>query len=196
MAKKPVIAVDVDDVLMPLTPHFVKHLNARHGTSHRAEDNKDFFYDISFGFTREQVEAELKVFGDSDEHAAVRPIDGAIAALQKLQEKYDIHVITARGNHWRRTTEAWLHRMFPATFEHIHFLYDPSDDTVHVPKSAICKQIGATVMIDDAVHNIEDCVSAGIRGILFGDYVYNREAELPTGVVRAKDWKEVVKVLM
>jgi uncharacterized HAD superfamily protein len=60
-------------------------------------------------------------------------------------------------------------------------------------KSAMCKELGIQVMIDDHMSVAKDCAEAGIRVLLF-DQPWN-QGELPMGAERVHSWDEIVKKL-
>lgn len=57
-------------------------------------------------------------------------------------------------------------------------------------KSEVCKEIGASVLIDDALKHAEEVASHGIP-VLLPDKPWNRDYT-PPGVVRVQSWNDIV----
>lgn len=190
---KPVLAVDIDEVLIPYRPAF-------HEFFKQTRDP-----DITLAEFRSMLGSLLKesaYFDLLDEFVASgnkewsAPILGAVESIEKLLTKYEVDIVTARHNESRQGTDEWLARHFPKVFRNVHFIRDPNDNNVIGKKSEFCRRIGAVCLIDDELANILDCAEAGIRCLLFGDYPWNQAEQLPKGVTRVKDWNEVLRALL
>lgn len=59
-------------------------------------------------------------------------------------------------------------------------------------KGELAKSIGADYIIDDQIKHVLAAAELGIRGILFGDYAWNKADVLPDNVTRVNDWQEVL----
>lgn len=89
------------------------------------------------------------------------PYPGVLEAIDDLwQAGHEVHLVTARGffdhaEQIRAWTEDWVSTYhIPSK---LHFAKD---------KGRVAKEIGATHAIDDAMHNIEDLVKAGVDAYL------------------------------
>ena len=127
---------------------------------------------------------------------SVKPYDGAIEAVAKLKQKYDLQVITARHPLFKRATIKWIKKYFPSDFTAIDFVHYKTPFGPKSLKSEICKRIGAEIILDDKMTNALDCSSRGIRVYLFGNHNLHRRNHLPEGVTWVKDWSVVVKELI
>ena len=58
--------------------------------------------------------------------------------------------------------------------EQIHFGNHYSKTHKAIPKSQLCKNINATLLVDDSLKYARDCASNGIPCIVFGEYAWNR----------------------
>ena len=58
-------------------------------------------------------------------------------------------------------------------------------------KAEICREIGADYLIDDQTKHCFAAAEAGIPAILYRDYPWNRNGQLPTGVTRCRTWQDV-----
>jgi phosphoglycolate phosphatase-like HAD superfamily hydrolase len=148
------------------------------------------------------------------------PIAGAIAAIDALKKAgHELYIITARSDRDIEATELWLARHFfsswPETFKGVHYGQSRAKDPAQRRlKSALCRELGIELMIDDTLSNARDCAEAGIRVLLL-DRPWNQvgdagggagaaddassgaggsgEPPLPAGVERVRGWEEVVE---
>jgi len=193
--KKPVIAIDVDDVLADSVEAYRLQVNARTGADLQPEH-----YRISGPYWK-YFETVWQMHGIADKVPAeelfqqmivdqshVPPAPGAACALKKLAKNYDLVVITARYPEWEAATRVWLEQHFPRVFADIHFA-GGHDQKERKTKGQMCLEIGATYLLDD---NPEHCVSAsevGVQALLFGDFGWH--VDVPADMVRCKTWKDV-----
>lgn len=187
---KPVLAIDFDDTLVTHADEMVAAYNRMH-------DDTISVHDIHFaqkvgspkhgwGHDREVAIQWIFDYLATDEAMATPPIAGAKEVLTKLKPQYRLMIVTGRDADYARYTQPWVDRFLPNTFEEVHYAGDRR-------KSVVCNEIGAGIMIDDSPVYLADCLAAGIRGIAFGDYEWNRD--LPLGAQRAKTWAEVEGLL-
>jgi 5'(3')-deoxyribonucleotidase len=82
---------------------------------------------------------------------------------------------------------------FQDLFTETHFtaMYSLKGKARH--KADIAKEIGVNYLIDDSVEHIEKAVEVGITGLLYGDYPWQKEQEPRSGIVRVKNWQEVLE---
>jgi 5'(3')-deoxyribonucleotidase len=194
---KPVLAVDVDDVLYPLVSAFIDYHNRLHGTKTVIEDFVSYHMDESMGITRDEFLERFRAFGDEGGFTKSRPAQQSQQAIKKLSETYDMVIVTSRWQQWEQDTIDWLQEHFPDIFHDVHFAnsiaWHRGDK---FDKATICQELGAVAFIDDSLHNVEQVAATGIRSLLFGDYAWNQTDELPDNAQRVKDWDEVLEVLL
>jgi|SRR5579862_1198888 len=191
--KKPIIAVDIDDVLMPHFQDLINWYNREYGTNLMLADNHPKSID---NWGTDSFQAAIKRvhrFFDTDEFLNSRPFKEAKAAIKDLSDDYLMFVITSRDTLIEETTRKWLNEHFPEIFKEAHFtgLYRLKGRPI--PKSEIAKQIKADYLIDDSLEHVTGASEIGIKGLLFGDYPWNQADKLPSAVVRVKDWQEVLE---
>ncbi|MEX0749119.1 MAG: hypothetical protein WD467_01470 [Candidatus Saccharimonadales bacterium] len=199
MSRRTTIAVDVDDVLVPHGEVLIDHLNRMFS----AQVSMEGFYSLdelmdSFGKTKGEIQQQIHDFLESDEFAAIAPVEEAVAALDQLKRRYDLTVVTARPGITHNMTQRWLQQHFPDTFQDVYFSnFDHEWGTVkNVSKRNVCEAIAAEYLIDDSLKHITEVVECGMRGILFGDYHWNQTDRLPPHTVRADNWDDVLKILL
>jgi uncharacterized HAD superfamily protein len=195
--KKPIIAVDIDDVLFDENMAVLRFVNEQYGLSLTAED-----YDIDapyWGYWE-------KVWKVSDDEGAKRyeayiasgvklnhhVMSGAVESIKRLKKQYRLVIITARDDRQVELTHAWLDKHFPGVFDEIAFVHVWSGD-IKASKAVIASKLEVSYLIDDNAEHCKLAAEAGIEAILFGDYGWNRSVELVDGVTRARNWQEVTE---
>jgi 5'(3')-deoxyribonucleotidase len=195
MSNRPIIAIDVDEVLFPMHRTFVEHHNKYFGSNIEYPDRHGRYFLDQFLPDVDEIEfiRRQKAYIASDYFVEEPPIAGSVEGVNRLAEKYDLTVVTSRQEYIEKPTSDFLKRYYGSTLDNVHFTAHEFGKGMKIPKSEICKRIGATYMIDDNLLTALDCARAGIKTILFGDYHWNQADELPTGVVRCKDWQAVLE---
>ncbi len=188
--KKESVAIDLDDVLAAHVESFVEFSNANYGTSLGVEDYSDHWADL-WGVEHDELERRATEFHIPETVAAFEVKEEAKTALQKLSDGHDLYIVTARSLHLVDTTIDWVNKHFAGLFKDTHFvpIWEPSNT---ITKADICRQIGASCLIDDLARHCNVAVQGGIKAILFGDYAWNRNEEIVDGVTRCKTWDDVL----
>jgi uncharacterized HAD superfamily protein len=196
-ANKPVIAVDVDDVLAAERDAVREFVNATYGTSHTEEDysvdgSYARYWERVWGVDSEEGGKRYQAYLEAHEKIGHQTVDGAIKAINKLKKNYNLAVITSREDVLIDTTHSWLEKHFPKTFSHIEFAVVWSKD-YSVSKARIAKELKASYIVDDNPDHCNLAQEGGIQALLFGDYGWNRNAKLTEGIIRVKNWQEVLE---
>lgn len=194
---KPVIAVDVDDVLVPHADHLIGFLNSTFSSNISLDRFFSFeeIVELAGGDERELIE-QTRRFLDSVEFTGIGPVAEAADVIKKLKARFGLVIVTARPLVIEAMTRRWLEDHFPSTFDSAHFVNVDWDwgRGHRTSKMDVCKAAGASILIDDSSFQIEEAVTQGLKGLLFGDYPWN--AHLPEGAIRVSDWGEVAKILL
>ncbi len=188
------IAVDFDDVLMDFNAGFLTSHNNLYKTVLTYENLIDYDnWERVYGCDKETMLKRAKDFYHSPEHMLVSPVQGAIEAIAKLSKKYSLQIVTSRPDSVRERTLAWLDIHFPQLFHEFHFtnIYAGEAGTKPKSKSEVCQEIGALVLIDDALRHATEVAMAGIP-VLLPDRPWNRD-RTPIGVTRVKTWDDILK---
>lgn len=187
------IAVDLDDTLIGFIEPFVNWLNSTYEDS-EYELHKITSYKIRDVYHEPHVDWEqrLHAFVESQFQHEHPPLPHAKETLALLGDSYRLIVVTARPETQREYTENWLVQEFPGVFDSVHMRTNFS--ATH-DKGRVCTRLGAAVLIDDAVHNIDAAISSGVRGILFGDYPMQHNY-IQDHHERALDWQQVGRLLL
>lgn len=191
------IGVDTDDVLVDFVGALIEHYNETYGTDIKREQVKNFsFHDIWGGTLEKRVE-RVNHFFETPYFDDILPIEGSQEAINYLSLSNDLFIVTSRPIFIKEKTEKWLNKFFNGKFLGIvnssnHYSKAKNSGKTKVQ---LCNELGVSVLIDDSLDYIKQCPSMGIKGILFGDYPWNQNGNLPEGVVRVKNWNEALEEL-
>jgi len=179
------IAVDADDVVAVHALEWVTFSNDNFGTQLTIEDYNDDWAAI-WRVEHEEVLRRSKMFHIPESFLEYERVLKADIALNRLKEDHDLVMATARPHVAIEPTKQWVERYFPGVFVDVCFI--PLDES----KAEFCQEIGARCLIEDQPWHCNEMAEAGKEAILFGDYSWNRYAEIVPGVTRAKDWPAVL----
>jgi uncharacterized HAD superfamily protein len=195
MAKisKPIIAVDVDEVLVPHFQDLIDWYNDTYGTKLVMADNHPT--DTTNWGTKSVEEAVRRVhnFYETGVFKQAVPFAEAKAAVRKLAERYKLVVVTARDTILEEATRQWLSEHFEEFFAEAHFTAQYSLEGKSRSKADVCVESGASYLVDDDLSNILKASALGVKGILFADYPWSQADELPANVTRCLDWEAVLE---
>ncbi|EGD79086.1 hypothetical protein PTSG_11828 [Salpingoeca rosetta] len=196
--KRPVIAVDLDEVLGYFVDALCEFHNDKYGTTYKASDFHSYTFQDVWGGTKEESSKKVHDFLESKHFKnGLRLVPGAQEALAKLAEKYDLVIVTSRQHIIAPETHEWVETHFPNTFKSILFGNHWGLHGEKKSKPEMCTAIGAAVLIDDALHYARECAGHLQKVLLFGEYSWNAadDTALPEGVVRVRDWDAVLSTL-
>ncbi len=197
MSKLPVLAVDIDDVLAHHNELLAGHYRRSHGVDIWSEEEGRSFLDQlkAAGLSEEEAIESSEALIQS-EGFYIAPIQGAIEALGRLKKDYHLIIITSRPLSIETKTREWLECHFPGTFQHVEFVGAPRWGAGYVASKADkFRHHRVDILIDDRLRHCLAAAEHGIDAILFGEYAWNRVAQLPPGMRRAKSWPAVVELL-
>lgn len=191
---KPIVAVDIDDVLSASAAGWVKFSNATWGTSLSVEDYDEDWAKM-WKVDHQTAVKRATIIHDSVGMVSAFQHDAeAVVVLRQLVKKYELVITSSRVQKHRLETIEWLNRHFDGIFSEIHLagIFDELQEaSVNLTKGDLIKRVGAQYLIDDQLKHCFAAVEHGAKAILFGDYSWNRSVTLPAGVARAKDWLAV-----
>src|SRR5689334_21596788 len=94
---KPVIAVDMDEVLFGFMAPFLAFVKDETGRDYPLDEFKSDLLEDTIGGTREEANALVESFLRHERFRRERsPIVGAPEAAARLAQEYELHVVTAR----------------------------------------------------------------------------------------------------
>jgi uncharacterized HAD superfamily protein len=193
--KQKTIAIDIDDVLSAQAEGLLAFSNERWGHNLTLDDYTEEFAVLWSVSVPEAIE-RVKELMASGAHGRYRSHTHALPILAGLATRYKLIAVTSRRRLLKAETEEWLERHFPGIFQEVHYagIWDDDRkvaDAVNATKAEVCRELGAEYLIDDQLKHCAGAAAAGIKAVLFGVYPWNRQADLPPGVTRARDWDEV-----
>lgn len=194
--RKPIIAVDIDDVIIETARLLTDRYNEQYGTGVAL---KDFYGDDLKLWKAPDHDTLIHRFNsyfETDEYQNSSPAQETIDALRRLNERFELHIVTGRPDHYEAATLRYLERHAPDLFKTVIFsnmfkLSNSKNPTRG--KGEICVEIGASYLIDDHIKHIESAAAAGVTGLLFGDFPWSHGKELPPDAVRVADWAAVLE---
>lgn len=188
---RPIIVVDIDEVLARHNFALAAWHNSHFGTDHTEGSYHTELWSRIWGTTPEETERRAALYQTHDIYADLPVLDGAKGALASLSESYDLIVVTVRRKSVLAATHVWLNKHFPDIFKDVRFIHF-WDDKVKTTKAEIAQELGASYLIDDSLKHCTLAAGAGIEALLFGDYTWNKAPSLPKGVTRVNNWQEAV----
>lgn len=187
-----VTALDIDDVVVRHVEGFIRWSNQHWETTLTLADYSEAWHEI-WGIDLEETEARKKLFFTDEVVGAFEVIDGAGAGITALAQTEQVIGVTSRREGLQAITETVLNTLAPGAVSGVIFATSfRSGQKVTRSKADICTEIGATILIEDHLKHCLAVQAAGVKAVLFGDYPWNQTTDpLPTGIVRAANWKEV-----
>jgi uncharacterized protein len=187
---KPILAVDFDDIVADFNRAFLAHHNEKYASTVSYNDITTFDLGVVYQIDRETFVERAEYFCHT-EHDSIAPIDGAVDSLLHLRKTHDLHIVTSRWSSLEHITSQWLDTWLPNVFSAVHFVNQQHEQNNN--KYETCHRVGATILIDDALHHIYDVAQQGITCVLL-DRPWN-QGELPPGSTRAFTWLEAVRLI-
>lgn len=193
--QKKILGVDFDDVLFQCNTAAAKFHNTTYGTSYSRDDVKTFDWRDVWHVSPEEEHRRVLEFFATKFHDEAEAVIGAYDALKKLNEAYEVVIVTGRPESARDVTLEWLSKHFLGLYREVHFTshYD-SDHSKRRKKSDIVKELGINIFIEDALHFAADVAESGIPVFLI-DTPWN-QGETPPNVTRVYSWDEILEKLL
>jgi 5'(3')-deoxyribonucleotidase len=196
---RPLIAIDIDDTLADSTESLRIIANQRTGSNlppdaYKVKGEYWGYYervwaehgiDTKYSFAQHKAEMEK-------DHSDLLVVEGAVDAVKRLSQTYQIVLITARDRSWEAATRRWLEARFSDTQYELHFIEHHHDDT-GLTKGQLCKQLGVELLIDDHDAHCVSALNEGVGAIRFGTYGWHGDDDLQYPCF--KTWAEVLEYL-
>jgi len=191
------VAVDMDDVLFDFLGEFFKWHNKNFSSTYKPSDMVfDKLWEV-WGGNKEETLEYIQSFWSETNQLKIEPISGSDTVLKKLSSKYHLAVVSARFASTSMETQAWIDKYFHGIFDEVILgVSDPMAEKRPQRKADLCLELGVKTLIDDQLVHAMECNSLGIDSILFGDLAHNQSEELPTSVIRVKNWEEIDNLLL
>jgi 5'(3')-deoxyribonucleotidase len=174
---KPIVAVDIDEVLAYFIPTLAVFHNDVYGPKDYLTSESFISYEFHnvWGGSKEECSIKMEQFFQSKYfYNDIKPIDDAYNILLQLKDIFELHIVTARQHKVSDATTDWINKHYPNIFTNIHFGNHYSTTGISKSKAQLCKEINAIMLIDDSPAYAINCAENDIPVILFGDYSWNR----------------------
>lgn len=194
MTKKRVIAFDCDDVVLETAYPTLAYYNGRFGAN---VEPKNFYCNdptVWRASSRQVVSDRIQRFMTTLEYQRLAPTAEAVYTLRLLSERYDLYVVTGRSDHYAGITKNSLQTHLPGIFKSVIFT-NYSCETAR-PKSQVCREIGADVLVEDHLYHATAAAKDGINVLLFGDYPWNQADNLLPNITRVSGWRDIAERLL
>ena len=184
------IAIDIDGVLLDIIVRYCEIYNKRYGTNYKKKDitNWDFFKD--WKITEENAfNIFYEIYADSMKIPFID--ENAPEIMKKLNEKYDVDIVSARLPEYRTSIVNKLN--FHNIREGIHYV-----ELIllhHKPYDIKLKQ-NYDVYIDDNPNLVEPIKKLKNRTLLLYDQPWNQDSVCKKNVYRIYDWNGVYKKII
>jgi len=196
--KKPIIAIDIDDVLAKSAQNFVEYSNNHWGTLLTVDDYDENWTKL-WQVDNEEAGRRSQEYLGSGILGTYEHNEDAIEVFEKLKEDFKLIVVTSRSTWLKDETTVWIKNKYPYIFtdEDIYFagIWDKGvcDEAIISDKGDFIMNLGADYIIDDQLKHCIGAARCGIKALLFGDYGWNRLEDLPSRVDRVRNWSEVLE---
>jgi uncharacterized HAD superfamily protein len=215
------IAVDVDEVLVPLAKHFFTYHNKKFGTNVNPDTMAHYRYNdhlgVSFHETISIVHEYYKTddfrnmpcFEDARKALAVLSRTAGLSpgrvlehaqkspAISDISKKHELIVISSRYGEARGFTKEWINREFPGVFSDVVFSAETHYDKEYIEKhhlkekAFVCCELNVDLMIEDSLYHSLECAKRGVKVFLL-DKPWN-QGSLAENVTRVKSWNEILE---
>lgn len=197
--RKKRVGIDFDDVLFYCNENLIPFHNNRYGTNHVKDNDGTYFLHDLWKCTRDEAYERILEFYNSEEHEAMKPIEGAVEAIHQLSKKYELFIITARPPEAEEVTKKLLKHFqtdeidsLDKIFKKLHFTGTVTGNNHKITKAEVCKNESIDIFIDDHISNIISVALTGVPSILL-DQPWNKDEVIPNNVKRLYSWEEIVE---
>lgn len=189
-----IIGYDLDETLFPFMPPLIDFLKRNGITVPPYEETHSFDLWEVWGCTKEESFRRVHLFYDSPEFANLAPFPEGPRILKRLQACTRRQFsATSRSAHVRDITSRQVALNYDGLLDSVY--HSQQYTLVHhgnerVTKGTICKDQGADLFVDDALHHAEEIASRGVPVLLLSR-PWNRGKSVPSGVTRVSCLEDV-----
>ncbi|KZT06302.1 uncharacterized protein LAESUDRAFT_726129 [Laetiporus sulphureus 93-53] len=184
-AEKPIIAIDLDDVLSQTNRVVAEWHNDTYASKMTLDQFYYYYYWRNpYWGSPDETFRKVEEFYQTPRLYEAPPIEGAHEGLQALKDMgFNLVVVTARQVRELERTENWIATHYHGIFDTIictgmsqETLKDQQAMMAKLSKADVCKKLGAKLMIDDSLENALKCIDhqPPVPTLLFGDYQWNK----------------------
>ena len=174
-----IVLCDADDTILNLCTAWIDRMNQKYGTKVKYEDVVD--RNISLFFPSQSKEEVYAPVYEKDFWKQITPVDGCFDVLKKINQFYNLYIVTATNYQTCDTKIEQILHLFPF-LQWSQFIVTEKKQLIN-----------GDYLIDDGIHNF---YGGKYSGILFDrphNHFFNHVA---AGLVRVHDWKEISQILL
>jgi len=201
MRKLTALVLDGDEVGFDFNPELFDWHNQEYNTDFKLEDITEWDFTKLWGVDSTEARLRVQQFYCSLGFPYMNAVEGAIEGIAELSEYFEMQgIVTARAYtayslddytlDMHAMTRFQADRLFEDYIDFVRLTNAyPLDNTPSIPKSQVCQEYNASIIIDDAIHNILDCVNNfNMIGILLSRNWNKEEDTSHPRIERALDW--------
>lgn len=163
--EKPVLAIDIDDVLAHFIHDAMEKYNSISGKNIPSKVIPTYNLSELWGCSIEEVQEFLRAYIPQTKR--LNPVEGSREAIETLRDSYKLVAVTMRPYSLQNVSVEWLDKNYPESFNRVisvgsDFYAEPIKS-----KAEVCLEIGARALVDDGLDNCIECVERGIPAYLF-----------------------------
>lgn len=169
------ILLDIDGVLADFHKGFSQFLNENYDTNIdlNVEPN-EYSLDLwGHNLSKEETSAAIPKWIISEGYKKIPIYSGASDFVRRLQEKYDVRVMTARVGDFTDLSKPIINIIKNDTFQWFKNNNISSDIVFGNKKIEYCKLNKISIIIEDKLETVVDAANKGMKSILF-DRGWNR----------------------
>lgn len=194
------IAVDFDDVIVPLMKYFIYYCKNILNIDINIEDVESPIFSEILKCENDHAKNIFDKFVESDYwnmlHSNEPDLDckNKLIELKKIGHK--LYIVTAREHRFKNITEDYINKYLPNIFDSIHFGNHYGNNGIIKKKSEICKDLGCHILIDDNPNYISDALNNKINGILLGEWKWSKIENVgpinsSNKIHKISNWKDI-----
>lgn len=187
-----IIAIDCDEVLMDTVAHLSLYVKKHFGFDWFYHDYKYYMLHENehVNMDYEAANTLIQDYYQSPDAKDALPFDGAQSAVHRLRAAWhQLYVVTAR-HEWQKALTYWqIDTYFSNIFDDIHFANHFTEN--HVSKSTLCKDVWATILIEDNIDYALEASEQGIKTFLLERPRNARREETHPLMTKVKYWSEI-----
>jgi len=160
------IAWDFDETIAPTMAGFVDYHNVEYGTNFTYDSLADPVFWANFGLSERVFMARLADYYRSPFMLPTAPFDDTVETIVDISRHSGtstMHVVTALPYELGEFVYSYLDRYVPPrVISDVHHIDSPAFRSYGSSKGAVCRKIGAPILVDENPLHIMDCAQHGV----------------------------------
>lgn len=196
-SSRPVVGVDIDDVLFPTAYAIVDFYR----------DNYDVDVPLAQFYSKDprvwgvddysEAIRRVQAFLHSTDYAYQEPIDGAVGGITEMREAGAYLIpVTGRDEIQSGVTKESLDTFFPGLFNQPAVFTNYFSDKKRRTKGEVCHDLGIEYQIDDYPVHLRSLAQYAIKGVLFGNYPWAQGQASTDMILHSASWESTPHVIL